>query len=68
MDIDNKAVEGLLTSDEMTIAGDKLAWALGIGKNRAGRYKTNWGDKTALGLYLTIGEMHSRYTAEAREK
>jgi len=68
MDLPDNATDGLLTSDEMTKAGEKLAWALGIRKNRAGRYKTNWGDKTALGLYLTINEMVKRYAKEAREK
>jgi len=68
MDLPDTATDGLLTSDEMTKAGEKLAWALGIRKNRAGRYKTNWGDKTAMGLYLTIGEMFARYTTESKEK
>ncbi len=55
-----------LTYDETTYAGEKLAWALGIGKNRQGRYKTNWGDKTAAGLYLTITEMQKKYTGHAK--
>jgi len=56
-----------LTHDERTYAGEKLAWALGIGKNRQGRYKTNWGDKTASGLYLTITEMQQRYHKQAKK-
>jgi len=37
-----------------TTTGELLANLLHLKKNDKGRYDTAWGDKTALGLYLTI--------------
>jgi len=34
--------------------GKALANLLHLKKNKNGRYDTSWGDKTELGLYLTI--------------
>lgn len=44
-----------LTEAEQTMRGDLLASVLGLKKKRSnGRYDTSWGDKTALGLFLTV--------------
>ena len=34
--------------------GELLINILGLKRNREGRIDTTWGDKTALGLFLTI--------------
>lgn len=34
--------------------GDKLATVLGLKRNEVNRYDTTWGDKTNLGLALTV--------------
>lgn len=40
---------------EQAMRGDLLASVLGLKKKRSnGRYDTSWGDKTALGLFLTV--------------
>ena len=39
---------------ENTRRGQLLAEVLQLKKLRNGRYDTQWGDKTALGLFLTV--------------
>lgn len=34
--------------------GEKLAYVLNLKKNKAGLYETTWGNKTEIGLYLTV--------------
>ena len=44
-----------MTEDEETKRGELLAEVLQLKKKRSnGRYDTEWGDKTALGLFRTI--------------
>lgn len=43
-----------LTTNEQTKAGENIALVLGLKLDEHGRYPTTIGNKTALGLYLTI--------------
>jgi hypothetical protein len=42
------------TTNGQTKLGENIATVLGLRTNEFGRYNTTVGDKTALGLYLTI--------------
>lgn len=43
-----------LEYDDQIKRAELLAEVLGLKKSLDGRYDTTWGDKTALGLYLTV--------------
>ena len=47
-----------------TRKGEALAKLLHLKKNAIGRYDTAWGDKTALGLYLTVCRVIEEGTTE----
>lgn len=43
-----------LSDEEMIKRGNALAGLLGLKWKKNGRVNTFWGDKTALGLYLSV--------------
>jgi len=52
------------TRDIMTAKGKELAEMLGLKRKANGRYNTTRGDKTDLGLYLSV----ERFIQEAQEE
>lgn len=44
----------MLTEQEETKRGELIAQVLKLKKGKDGYYKTDWGAKTALGLFRTI--------------
>ena len=42
---------------EQARRGELIAETLGLRKGKDGRYKTTWGTKTPLGLYLTVARL-----------
>lgn len=53
--IENKPDEA-----EQMRRGEMLADVLGLNRDRDGRYRTAWGTKTSLGLYLTVQRITER--------
>lgn len=51
-----------MTDDQLKLLGELVAELLDIMPNKKGRYETNWGDKTPLGLGASI----LRLTEEAK--
>jgi hypothetical protein len=43
-----------LSEEEQAKYGEEIAGLLMLRKKRNGRYRTSWGDKTALGLFRTM--------------
>lgn len=54
-----------LTKKQQTEIGSKLARLLGLKPNILGRYDTGIGDKTDLGLYLTLKRFITDYEHQA---
>jgi len=52
-----------MTDEQIKVLGELVAEMLDIVPNQKGRYETNWGDKTALGLGASV----LRLVNEARE-
>lgn len=46
-----------ITEAEQIRRGEMLAEVLELRKGANGRFNTTWGDKTALGLFLTVSRI-----------
>lgn len=47
----------MYTLEEKDDIGRAIAEMLMLRKNKIGRYKTTWGDKTAVGIFETINRL-----------